>query len=88
MKDNTTILVTTAQCLNITSQVLAIGIEVAIIAGGYLLYKQIKKEIMAEEKEAAIPVVVQQVPYPSKPEKKSFKEVWSKTKKIFKAVVG
>ena len=86
MKDNTTILVTTAQCLNITSQLLAIGIEVAIIAGGYLLYKKITKELTEEEKTKNA-IMVEQIPYPPK-SKLTVKQMWTKTKKIFKAIVG
>lgn len=86
MKDSTTILMTTAQCLNMTSQVLAIGIEVAIIAGGYLLYKKITKELTEEE--AKKEIVIEQVPYPPKSEKPTVKQMWTKTKKIFKAIVG
>lgn len=73
-------LIITSQALSITSQLLAIGIEIGIVAGGYFLYKKVKKELTEEEK----PQIVAQVPYP---EKTGFKAKFGKVKKIFKAVI-
>lgn len=71
-------LIVTSQALSITSQLLAIGIEIGIVAGGYFLYQKVKKELTEEEK-----VMVE-----SKPEKKTFKERFGKISKIFKAVTA
>lgn len=69
MKTHNTIMIT-AQALSITSQLLAIGIEVGILAGGYLLYKK-----LTEEPEQ--PVVQQTPPSKFSKFKKIFKAVLS-----------
>ena len=81
MKEKTVnALIVTSQALSITSQLLAIGIEIGIVAGGYFLYKKVKKELTEEQ---IVPVMVVE----QKPEKHGIKEKLCKVKKIFKAIV-
>ncbi len=80
-------LAATAQSLSIVSQLLAITIEVGIIAGGYFVYKKIKDET-TEKKEpevVLIPDGMQLVPVEQKP---TFREKFEKAKKIFHAIVS
>lgn len=72
-------LIVTSQALSITSQLLAIGIEIGIVAGGYFLYKKIKKELTEEKVQTVAPV---------SENKKTLKERFSKVSKIFKAVTA
>lgn len=72
-------LIVTSQALSITSQLLAIGIEIGIIAGGYFLYQKVKRELTEEEKPQVVEPVVT---------KKTLKERFSKVSKIFKAVTA
>lgn len=72
-------LIVTANALSVTSQLLAIGIEIGIIIGGYCLFKKAKEELLAEEPQPTIPVEE------SKP---TFKQKLEKVKKIFHAVVS
>lgn len=74
---NTNALIITSQALSITSQLLAIGIEIGIIAGGYFLFQKVKKEMESE------PEVVAKIE-----QNTSFKQKMEKAKKIFKAVIG
>lgn len=71
-------LIVTSQALSITSQLLAIGIEIGIVAGGYFLYQKVKKEFTEEKTQVEAPVV----------EKKTLKERFGKISKIFKAVTA
>lgn len=80
-------LIVTAQALSITSQLLAIGIEIGIIAGGYLVYQKVKKEFEAEPEKTNIsknvdPNSVVLVPVSTRT---TFKERWDKAKKIVRA---
>ena len=72
-------LIVTSQALSITSQLLAIGIEIGIVAGGYFLYQKVKRELTEEEKPQVVEPVVK---------KKTLKERFSKVSKIFKAVTA
>ena len=72
-------LIVTSQALSITSQLLAIGIEIGIVAGGYFLYQKVKRELTEEEKTQVVEPVVK---------KKTLKERFSKVSKIFKAVTA
>ena len=72
-------LIVTSQALSITSQLLAIGIEIGFIAGGYFLYQKVKRELTEEEKPQVVEPVVT---------KKTLKERFSKVSKIFKAVTA
>lgn len=85
-----------ANALAVTSSLLAIGIEVGIIAGGFYIYRKVKNELAEEktqEKKATVttvlvdddgkPIVVYKESYPKK---SALKERWAKVKKIFKAV--
>ena len=91
-------LTATAQALAITSQLLAIGIEVGIVAGGFYIYKKLTTEQRTEELPAIrhvddnmeailIPEGYELVPAKGKKEL-SFKERWEKIGKIVKAVIG
>ena len=71
-------LIVTSQALSITSQLLAIGIEIGIVAGGYFLYQKVKKELTEEKVQMEAPVM----------EKKTLKERFGKISKIFKAVTA
>lgn len=71
---------TAAQALAITSNLLAIGIEVGLIAGGIYIYKKI-----SEPEQKALPDnTVMLIPAPSKP---TMKERLSKIKNIIKVVI-
>lgn len=81
-------LVNASQALAITSQLLAIGIELGLIAGGIYIYKKFIAEKEPEkEQQIMVPEGTQiiQIPYPNKP---TFKEKFAKAKKIFMAVVS
>lgn len=80
MKNETNALIVTAQALSITSQLLAIGIEIGIIAAGYFAYKKLKKDF---EETPKVEVVE-----PSKPEKKTLRQQFGKAKQIFKALTS
>ena len=85
----------TANALAITSQLLAIGIEVGIVAGGFYIYKKLTDEpkvehtpIMNMDPDAVlVPEGYELVPINKKKEP-TFKERWEKIGKIVKAVVG
>lgn len=86
----------TANALAITSQLLAIGIEVGIIAGGFYIYKKLTDEpkiaehaqVMNMDPDAVlVPEGYELVPIKGKKEL-TFKERWEKIGKIVKAVVG
>lgn len=68
--------------LGIVSQLLAIGIEVGIVAGGIYIFKKLTKEepvtYMPDNQEAL--AVQSKGP--------TFKERWDKIGRIFKAVIG
>lgn len=83
MKDKTiNALITTSQALSITSQLLAIGIEVGIIVGGYYIFRQVKKELSEEEPVPQNVVAVVQAPE----QPPTFKQRWDKAKKVIKAM--
>ena len=85
----------TANALAITSQLLAIGIEVGIVAGGFYIYKKLTDEpkiehtlVMNMDPDAVlVPEGYELVPINKKKEP-TFKERWEKIGKIVKAVVG
>ena len=74
----------TAQALSITSQLLAIGIEVTMLAGGYFLVRRLKREFEIEEEEHkrldVDPATIQVQA------KSTWKDWWKKTKKIVRAL--
>lgn len=72
----------TAQTLAITSNLLAIGIEVGVIAGGYYIFKKMTAKEEAPEKTE---MIVERAPYPPK---KTFKDKFNKIKNIIGAVIG
>lgn len=80
-------LATAANTLAITSQLLAIGIEIGIIAGGFYICQKVKAELGKLE-EPKTPeqagFVVYSKPYPPK---KTLREKLSKVKDIVKAVL-
>lgn len=85
----------TANALAITSQLLAIGIEVGIVAGGYYIYKKLTDEpkiaehtpVMNMEADAVlVPEGYELVPIKGKKEP-TFKERWEKIGRIVKAVL-
>lgn len=89
-------LAVTTNSLAIISQLLAIGIEVGIVAGGFYIYKKLTDEPKVEaisaplnmEPDAVlIPEGYELVPV-SKKKEPTFKERWEKIGKIVKAVVG
>ena len=69
-------LTVTAQALAITSQLLAIGIEVGIIAGGIYFYKKVIQEPKETFSSTTSPCIVLTESIP----KKSWKEKFQKTK--------
>ena len=74
----------TAQALSITSQLLAIGIEVTMLAGGYFLVRRLKREFEIEEEEhKRLEVDPATIQVKTKP---TWKERWEKTKKIARAL--
>ena len=77
-------LTATTQELAITSQVLAISIEVVVVVGGACLYKKLKNELWSKDDPAT--EVIHLVP--AEPEQKTtFKQKWNKVMKIAKAVI-
>ena len=84
MNKGTAALITTAQCLSITSQLLAIGIEVGILAGGYYVWQKIKKELEEPEPQPVPVIVTNDISSPTK--KVGWKQKWAKVKSIVKAV--
>ena len=86
MKNNA--LAATSQALGIISQVLAIGIEVGLIAGGVYAVKKIKREFQKEpEVMVEVPEGMKLVPIEEE-NNTTLKEKWNKAKKIVKAVIG
>ena len=82
----------TANALAITSQLLAIGIEVGIVAGGFYIYKKLTDEpkeatVISDPDAVLVPEGYELVPINKKKEP-TFKERWEKIGKIVKAVVG
>jgi len=82
----------TANALAITSQLLAIGIEVGIVAGGFYIYKKLTDEpkeaaVIGDPDTVLVPEGYELVPVNKKKEP-TFKERWEKIGKIVKAVVG
>jgi hypothetical protein len=67
----------TSQTLAITSQLLMIGIELGILAGGFYLVQKLSDGLSSEQPEEALAVV-------SKPTKKS---KFRKVKKIISAII-
>lgn len=88
-------LAVTTNSLAIISQLLAIGIEVGIVAGGFYIYKKLADEPKSETvampindgDAVIIPDGYELVPV-SKKKEPTFKERWEKIGKIVKAVVG
>lgn len=77
---------TATQALTLTSQLLAISIEIGIIAGGYYIYKKVNEPCVKHEADAVlVPDGYELVPVEKKP---TLKEKWQKAKKIIKAVVS
>ena len=82
----------TANALAITSQLLAIGIEVGIVAGGFYIYKKLTDEpkegtVIGDPDAVLVPEGYELVPINKKKEP-TFKERWEKIGKIVKAVIG
>lgn len=76
----------TSQSLAIVSQLLAIGIEVGLLAGGVYVYKKLTtKPVQETAKPAEEPLCTAVA---AKEKEASFKERWDKLGRIFKAVVG
>ncbi len=85
MKANDTLSIT-ANSLAIVAQLLAIGIEVGVIAGGVYVYKK----FVVDEKKSTVSNTVDTenlVSVQPEPKKMTFKEKWQKVKKIAKAVI-
>lgn len=77
---------TATQALTLTSQLLAISIEIGIIAGGYYIYKKVNEPCAKHESDVVlVPDGYELVPVKKKP---TLKEKWQKAKKIIKAVVS
>ena len=77
---------TTSQVLTIISQIGLIGIEAGFIAGGYFLYKKITAEDKLVQEVVEVPEGMQLVPVKEK-KKQTWKQKWSKIRKIAKAVI-
>lgn len=85
----TTALVIAEQALAITSQLLAIGIEVGIVAGGVYIYKKLTDDKPETAPSAVlIPSDVASEPIAAQSSEPTFRERWDKIGRIFKAVVG
>lgn len=86
---NIDVLATTSQALAITSQILAIGIEATIIAGGFYIYRKFLAKPEISEKSGSDTVLVPEgyelVQTPK--QETSFKERWEKFGRIFRAVL-
>lgn len=79
---------TTANVLAVTSNLLAIGIEVGIIAGGYFLYKKYLAEPKQDGKSATVKVLASEDETDISEQKPTVKDKLRKAGRILKAVLA